>query len=136
MFMILSLGLKTCQVLSPKPKLKKFNLDSGLTISHQYQSRSLSIETLKLYCNNAHEIWNRELQVLGTWGVPGSHGMVNFMTITDEKLLFSYNDYNQKRGFKMTTSRDTIINLTRMTSTFSLRQSQLCLQHVSSKNTL
>ena len=61
------LGLETWQVLSPKPKLKKFNLDSGLTISHQYQSRSLSIETLKLYCNNAHEIWNRELQVLGTW---------------------------------------------------------------------
>ena len=59
-----------------------------------------------------------------------------FMKITDEKLLFSYNDYNQKRGFKMTTSRDTIINLTRMTSTFNPRQSQLCLQHVSSKNTL
>ena len=47
--------------------------------------------------------------------------------------LFSYKDLNQKKGFKMTTSLATIINLTRMTSTFNQRRSPLCLQNVSRK---
>lgn len=47
--------------------------------------------------------------------------------------LFSYEDLNQKKGFKMTTSLAIIINLTRMTSTSNQRRSPLCLQNVSRK---